>query len=487
MKTYIKGNTMKVSIRTVVLACLLVSLSALSAFAQEKVYENAPKIGPETTSAMHTAEFWISQLPTDPDKVILTPEQISAKNNDTVNIPEKLKTAVDINGDPYDINKTIGYNDKTGAQYAVIDPLEMLSFPGDSLRARLATHRKHVNSRDFYDHRDMIYDEDKKNEWFAMTDVDAIPDVITPRYGIVTAHSSCRVIPTNQAGLGKKGQWWVEGFQSASVDLAIPVTILHETKDKDWYYVRTEVAFGWIPAKDVAIGSKKEIAKYAASKDFIVSLANKVPVYGDKKYGHYMLDLYMGATLKLVKKTSDGYRVKAPFRKSDGNLTLVNGYINSDANVSIGFQPFTQRNMYTTLFELLYTPYHWNDANNGRNCCGYIRSVLRTFGIKTGSWPSFQMHYANKPFVFPADTPREKKHELLRRCAPGVCLVGGNGHVNAYLGEVDGFHYLIHMGGYDWYEGDNKVMMYRRVNVNYSELPGNYNIDSWTKISPLVP
>jgi len=168
-------------------------------------------------------------------------------------------------------------------------------------------------------------------------------------------------------------------------------------------------------------------------------------------------------------------------------MEIVDGWVKPDANVSVGFQPFTQRNMIQTLFSLLYRPYSWNDANHEWNCCGYIRVVLRTFGIKTGSWPAFQMHYSDHTVVFPSDTPKEEKYKYLEGCDPGVTLVGGDGHMNVFLGIVDRRHYVIHMGGYDYTTGDGTVMMFRRVNVNETELEGSYNIKDWTKISYLKP
>ena len=59
--------------------------------------------------------------------------------------------------------------------------------------------------------------------------------------------------------------------------------------------------------------------------------------------------------------------------------------------------------------------------------------------------------------------------------------------MNMFLGKVHGRNYVIHMGGYDYYAEDGTVMMYRRVNVNDTELDGNYNVDNWTKISSLKP
>ena len=478
---------MKSFVKTTVIFAVLFAFQIHTTVSQETKYENAPKVVPNTTEEMQAPEFWISKIKNNPDKVILSPAQIVELNNETRRLPEKIKKMEDINGESYSIDRIIRYNDITGAQYRIEDPLSIKSFPGDSLRARLRTHREHFDSRTYYDHRRMKFDDDKKNSLYEKTDAGSIPDVIIPRYGIIAVHSMNRILPTDEKAYGRTDQWYIRGLQVTSSDVAMPVAVLHESKDKDWYYVRSEIAFGWVKAVNVAIGSPEEIRDYVNARDFIVALTHKIPVYSSNKFDSFVTHLYMGSRFKLVEKTNQGYHVLLPFRKPDGFLEIVDGWVKPDANVSIGYQPFTQRNIINNLFNLLYSPYSWNDADHEWNCCGYTRVVLRTFGILAGNWPAFQIHYTNHVVVFPADTPREEKYKHLEKCDPGLTLVGHDGHINVYLGKVNGSYYVIHMGGYDYTAEDGTVMMFRRVNVNDTELEGSYNIDNWTKISPMRP
>ncbi len=478
---------MRTSAQSLLIVFLLTVTHAMYAETSETAHENAPKVTPRTTEEMQTPGYWISRLSGDPDRVIMTPARIQELNAETRNLTRKLETMRDIDGKPYTIDGVVRYNDVTGAQYAVVNPLEIAVFPGDSLRARLATHRRHFENNEFYDHRQMKFDDDKKAELHEKTDTGSIPDRIIPRYGIITNHTNCRVLPTDEIAYGKPGQWYVRGLQGASCDVAMPLAVLHASKNRDWYYVRTEVAFGWVRAADVALGSREEIAAYVDSRDFIVALDHAVPVFSDSRFDTFLTDLYLGSKMQLVNKTAAGYHVRAPFRAANGSMVIADGWVRPDAKVSVGYQPFTQRNMLNTLFNILYRPYSWNDAYHEWNCCGYIRAVLRTFGMKMGSWPAFQLHYSDNAIVFPAKTPREVKYRHLESCDPGICLVGSDGHILVYLGTVDGYRYVIHMGGYDYTGEDGTVMMYRRVNVNHTELEGGYNIDDWTKISPLIP
>jgi len=267
----------------------------------------------------------------------------------------------------------------------------------------------------------------------------------------------------------------------------MPVAVLHASKDRTWLYVRSEIAFGWVPAENVAFGSAQVLQKYDDARDILVALEHKVPVYGDPKFDRFTEHLFIGSKVNLVGKVANGYRVLIPVRKPDGSFATADGWVKKESKVSAGYQPLTQRNIITTMFNMLYRPYGWADSDHEYDCCGTIRVVLRTFGIKTGRWTSYELHATPHVIAFNRKTEKEKKYDLLKGKEPGITLVGGAGHICMYLGEVDGRHYVIHQGGYS-YKGDDGVMYhFRRVNVNDTELEGGSNIGSWTEISTIKP
>ncbi|MBT4482693.1 MAG: hypothetical protein HOC71_03335 [Candidatus Latescibacteria bacterium] len=474
---------MKKVLRAVVVIVLLSQFYVHRTIGQEAKWDNAPKVVPGSTEEMQNAEFWIDNIDGDPDEVIMSPEQIAQMNVRNRSLPKTIK---DINGDDYSIMNVVWSKEGIGLQANVEDPLSIRTFSGDSLRVRLKRHREYFTARTRYDHRQMKYTEDAKNRLFEMTDTGSIPSVIIPKYGILIKHTLNRVLPTNLPAYGSPKSW-LDMLQSTSLDVAMPVAILHRSKDNDWYYVRSEIAFGWIPADHVALGSAAELQDYVNSENILVAVTYTVPVYGDREFKAYITDLYMGSKVRLVRKTSTGYNVLMPYRKADGSFETVSAWVKPDAVVRAGYQPFTQRNIITTMFRLLYRPYGWADSHHEFDCCGSIRGVLRTFGIATGRWTSFELHSTDNVIAFPRDTAKEKKYELLKDCESGICLVGNAGHINMYLGEVDGNHYVIHQGGYSYKTEDGTMMHFRRVNVNDVELDGGSNIGGWTDITTLRP
>ena len=449
---------------------------------QEADWDNAPKVVPRTTEEMQTPEFWINRIDGDPDKVVMTPDQIRTMNARNRSNPKPIK---DINGDDYNIDRVVRSHDRIGELFAVENPLNIKTFSGDSLRARLETVKDNLIRRNFYDRRQMHYDDDMKQELVDRMNMNNIPNVITPMYGITVKHTLNRIYPTEMPGFGQ-AQSWLDGFNSASIDVAAPVAILHTSSDGEWCYVRGEISFGWVLAEDLAVAPVKQIADYLAGKDIIVATGYKVPIFSDANFKTYLTTLFIGSNCQLARRTSSGFQVKVPYRAANGSLMIVDGWIKPDAKVSVGYQPFTQRNIINTMFNMLYRPYGWADSNHEFDCCGTVRVVLRTFGIKTGRWTSYELHSTDNVIAFPRNTDSAKKYELLKGHPGGITLVGNAGHICTYLGEVDGNHYVIHQGGYS-YKGDDKTYHFRRMNVNDAELDGGSNIGGWTEITTIAP
>jgi hypothetical protein len=445
--------------------------------------EAAPRVVPPATEEMQRAEFWISRIQ-NPDRVIMTPVQIDELNKKNHSRPYDLK---DVNGNPFSFLSTIINKDNTiGLQFYLENPLALKSFPSDSLRVRLERHRKSFNLANMYDRRQVRLDPDQVREIDERINMNGIPDKIVPQYGILVAHTLNRALPTNEAIYGGPGGW-TDPIQSTALDMCMPVAVLHSSPNRDWYYVRSEIAFGWVPAVNVAFGSPKAIGDYVNAKDFIVATEHKVPVFADRAFASFITDFYMGARLKLTKKSQTGYQVVVPVRKPGGDCEFITGWVRPDARVSVGYQSYTQRNILNTIFTLLYRPYGWADERYERDCCGTQRVVLRTFGIFTGRWTTMELHSSDHVYAFPRDTTKEEKYKYLDTCEPAITLMGDPGHVIMYLGKVDGKYYVIHQSGYFYTDSEGVQRFVGRVNVNDTELEGGSNVNSLTEITEIKP
>lgn len=438
----------------------------------------APDIVPPATEAMQKPDFWIAQI-ANPDKIIMTAEEIAAFN--TANRTSPL-VRNDVNGKPVAIDSITVNGNFAGIMFHLSDPLAIGTFPGERVKQLLTSTETFLTKTDFWDRRQIPYPLIREQELIDAMNISEIPAAIRPRYGIIVCHTLNRIVPTHDKVYGGQFQW-LDIFQNATLETGMPIAILHETKKGDWLYVRSEYTYGWVPAENVATGAKEAIGKLSAPKDFIVATDHKIPVYADKNCSVWLTDLYMGERLGFRSKKGTAFAVAVPFRKPDGGADTVPGWVRGDARVSIGYQPYTQRNVIETFFRLLNRPYGWGGTDHERDCVGTIRDVFRTFGIFMPRWTTFELYQTPHVISFPANTPKAEKYRYLDSCEPGITVCGFNWHVVLYLGKVDDTHYIIHQNGYSYHGQDGTEYRVGRVSVNYTELEGGADINNWTELS----
>ncbi len=459
-------------------------LSASPVFAQPPVkLVGSPDIVPPATAEMQNPEFWISRIEGDPTRVIMTPAQIDGLNRRNA---VRSLAHTDINGAETSIDSVLVMRNFSGIRYHIDDPLAMTAMDGTIIRQRLETSADALIAAEYWDRRFIPFPEADKRAIVETMQTGAVPAVIRPRHGVTVRHTLVRVYPAHERAYRSQYNW-LDMFQCAVLETGQAVAVLHETKNRDWLYVRSEYCEGWVPALNVAFGKPGEIRRFASPERFVVAIGHKAPVLTKSAEGVFLLDLYMGSRLPLERTSAGGYGVIVPVRLTDGSLGEVAGWIAEGTEVSVGYQSYTQRNVITTVFRLLNRPYGWGGTDNERDCVGTIRAVLRTFGINTPRWTVFQLYSADHVTTFPADTPKEEKYRLLSKCAPGITVGGFDWHVVLYLGEVDGVHYIIHQNGYSYHDGGGDEVRVARVSVNSTELEGGADIAKWTELSEFRP
>ena len=478
-----KENTMKLTAAVPVLSSFLAFICACSVAAQQPALVSAPDIVPPATEAMQHPEFWIERIGPDAEKVIMTPAQISKLNRE--NLTRSLETQ-DINGKPYSFAKTIREYEQAGLQFHPLDPLSIRQFPGDSLRVSLARIRQVVANTNYWDRRGLPYTAAMKREILDLMGENNIQTTGSLRYGVVVTHTMNRMVPYEMPAFW--GQYaWQDLFNTGALETGTPVAVLHVSTDGAWCYIRSEYAYGWISAVNVAFGTPDQIRRLTEPKNFIVALLHKIPVFADQGFQTLATEIYQCARLPLMEKTTAGYRVLVPHRKADGSLEIATGWLRPDADVSVGYQPFTQANAIRTMFRLLNRPYGWGNSCNERDCCGAIRTVLRTFGFDVPYGTSHELHSTDHVICFPKETPKDVKYKQLDTCEPGITMCGFDGHIVMYLGKVDNSYFVIHSNGYSYHDKDGTEIRIGRVGVCDTEIEGGSYIGEWTELTTFKP
>jgi len=425
---------------------------------------HAPVPLPGVEPEMLNADYWIARAD-DPDKVISTPDEIEAWNT---RLRSKKVDLSDKFGRPHPLIRFYGLKRQVGLYMNPILPLQQPdTVPGDSLKTWIGANLEWLNSRDFYDYRRVSYNEKSIGELKASMNLEAIPETIQRRFGVIIRRGDIRLFPTIYPGYTSERSA-ADNFQNTSIYMTVPVTILHETRDGDYYYIESPVARGWIDSQEVAVASKEAIRTLTEADDMLMATANKVPVYGDRECTAFRQYLYFSGYVPFVRKSAEHYVVRMPERNKDGSLRVVECYIKPDADVSIGFLPYTKRNIITQIFKLLHEPYGWADMMNNRDCSGTMRVLYRCFGFTMGRWPNFLLLAPPDEHIHIIDRELSEEEKIAEaaKIEPFVTVAGSGGHIALWLGRGhNGKYYLMHQGGWGYDEGDQHYYV-NQVNIN---------------------
>ncbi|MCD6307891.1 MAG: SH3 domain-containing protein, partial [Candidatus Latescibacteria bacterium] len=313
----------------------------------------------------------------------------------------------------------------------------------------------------------VTYSEQMIREIEETMNLDAVPRTITRRYGVIVERGDIRLLPTHVPGFSSS-RGAMDLFQNTSIYMTVPVTILHETVDGDYYYIESPVARGWISAKTVAVGTKAGIRPLVATDSILMATGNKVPVYGDSECTSFRQYLYFSGRVPFVRKTDKAYVVKLPERRQDGSLGVIEGFLKPDADVHIGFLPYTKRNVVTQVFKLLHQPYGWADRLKNRDCSGTMRVLFRCFGFTMGRWPNFLLLAPPDKYIRYIDSSLSEEEKLAEAAKSEalITVAGSGGHVTLWLGRAaNGKYYFMHEAGWGYNEGDQHYYV-NQVNIN---------------------
>ena len=169
-----------------------------------------------------------------------------------------------------------------------------------------------------------------------------------------------------------------------------------------------------------------------------------IPIYTDAAFTSHAVTVPMGARLPFVEKTESRYAVTLPWRAPDGSLKFVTGYIRKEADVSVGFLPYTARNLYRQVFKLEGYPYGWGDLFDGRDCSRLVMDVFSTFGFNMPRNSRRQAAFNPAGRKDTKGLSEKDRISILKNLGNRPALLYMPGHIMLYLGTVDGRVYAIH-------------------------------------------
>jgi cell wall-associated NlpC family hydrolase len=402
----------------IVLFCLGSSCFQVNVYAKSDI----PMLTPDHLSA----DFWLAKV-TDPDRLLLTGAQISARNNETfVRQPEMTRlTDLPASFAAAELTAIINNASASAKQqrfYATGQPVTA---------TRWQHYRQNLNT-------------------------DALQPANPVRFGLVVKRTDLRSMPTEDRVHNEQMALDLDRFQETALFPGEAVAVLHQSRDASWLLVQNYHYTGWVQATDVAIGSRQQVLEYSEQTPFLL-------VTGARAYTSYTpavpavseLLLDMGTRLPLLTTDDTGhnvngqnphasYIVKLPLRNADGSLAFTPALIARQQDVRVGYLPFTTTNVLKQAFKFLGDRYGWGHDYDSRDCTGFIIEIYRSFGLlmPRNSGQQGEGSYGRN-IRFSANSSDDEKLAAISNASAGD-LIYRPGHVMLYLGEDNGEPFVIH-------------------------------------------
>jgi cell wall-associated NlpC family hydrolase len=305
----------------------------------------------------------------------------------------------------------------------------------------------------------------------------AIPASQPTRYGLVTRRAPLRAFPTLERVFNAPDNTNIDRFQESALFPGTPVAVVHESRDRDWWFVVSPLYEAWIEKRHVALGARELVLAYPRKSPYLVVTGAAVrTVYTPDAPQLSELQLEMGVRVPLLadwpgdrpvngQHPYTNHVVELPVRRGDGTLALAPALLPRSADVATDYLPLTRANLLRQGFKFLGERYGWGHDYNARDCSGFVSEVYRSFGV---TLPRNTKDQAVSPAYdrigFDAGWSSEERIAVLKQLDVGD-LVYIPGHVMMVIGHVDGEPYVIHdttgIGYRDPGSGE-----YRRVVLN---------------------
>lgn len=354
-------------------------------------------------------EFWAQRNPKGEELVL---DDKGVKNYN-LQIREKSKTVVDLKNFP-----------------AVYD--------GEALKTKIMNYV--VLEEDLFLRGNKISDN-FKNILRQQTNTTTIPSKIKVQYAVTVRRSSLRTLPTGEAMFAYAGDQEFDMLQETALDPGEPVIVLHTSANGYFHYVQARNYCGWISKFNIAFTNKNNWTKYLEPKKFLVVTGKELPL----KIGAEVVKYQQGSVLPIMTDAEGTYTLLAAGRSKDGKYAKMTPMVRKDnANINVGYLPYTSNNIIRSAFKFYDAPYGWGGLKDSVDCSSLMYNAYRTVGIYLPRNADEQEKTAGKIIALEG----KNKASLIKDLQPGAGLFM-DGHVLMYLGTSSNTPYAIHaLSGY---------------------------------------
>jgi hypothetical protein len=433
------------------------------------LYNRAPDVLPGTLPEMRTPKYWIAKM-AKPDEIILSAEAIQKMN---VNYKKFISSPDPLKNYPSENKPNLAY--WWPGRVSVVPDLRV--FPpravADTVRDRIRGEIKFMRSKEFGNYLAVRYSSLQLDKFENEMALDRVKDEVKVRDGIAVRYTRIRNVPTffpEQQGITENAKTRWDQWNVAILKIAKPVMVLHPSLTGEYVFVLCDEGFGWVRSEDIAFGDKKEIDSYVNSPNFLICTGDRIQFYSDKTCTYASGWMGMGDRIPMVSKTN-ARTIKIPSRDSKGKFITQPAWLPENADISIGWLPYTRRNVVVTAFKLLDNYYDWSGAFFGRQHETTYRDIFSVFGFELPWHGGLFTFFGNNQAIMKPDIGKENQYKTILQHEPFITIQSCGGHCQLLLGEYNGVPILFDQQGYGYTDENNVELEIRRCCISDARWP----------------
>ena len=282
---------------------------------------------------------------------------------------------------------------------------------------------------------------------------DAVPDTINVRFGYTVSRATLRLYPTEARVFDDPEDRYFDCMLFSECLPYLPVAILHESTDGEYYYAVFDSFAAWVRKDAIALCKDRDDWVKRKDPEQVLTVTGREIRLGDDPYCEATKDLVLpiGTHMELVsaeqapesinqRTTYGDYIVRVPTRGDDGYIKNEYVLIPMSDDVTVGYLPYTSRNVVKLAFKLLGDRYGWGGDLRANDCSGIVREIYNCFGIVLP-----RVNQTDVTGVYKVDMSEMSDLEKLaemKKMLPGS-LFSFPGHIMIYLGMVGNVPYVI--------------------------------------------
>lgn len=353
--------------------------------------------------------------------------------DDMVNIPQDVSTFVK-NADDYvnyyDIQKE--YEQNYFSMWNIDKPeetLDEIKWPFDTFKVG-----------ESYGENLQLLDQNFFDEMYKNSNFDKYATF--NKRAVTLKYSNIRAFPTVRPLL-KDPSLAGEGFpfdylQNSSIEANKPIFVSHYSKDREWVYVFSSFASGWLKTRDIVFVPKKYTDKWQNAQQVFIT-KDDVPIYSDS--GDFLFKSKIGMMMALIAEDKESYTVLTVSSCNSKPLYLKSKISKGIAHK--GIYKLSKKNLEKIIKGVFNTNYGWGGIYGQRDCSSTLRDMFAPFGI----WlprNSFQQAKVGKIISLEDLNDDEKIKVIKEKAVPFQTFLYKPGHILLYVGTYNGKVIALH-------------------------------------------